>query len=91
MKQVVVSIYDRAAQLYSQPAFVQSLAVGIRSFTDEVKRVSTADRANPLADHPSDFELWSLSVFDPATGEFEADRRCVLRASEVGSAGASSV
>lgn len=67
MKLVVMSIFDRAAEVYGRPFFAQSVGVAVRSFQDEVTRT---ERGNTLAEHPSDFALWQLGEFEDSTGEF---------------------
>jgi len=61
MKMIIASIKDRAADAYARPFFVQTDNVAIRSFMDEVNR---ADKDNPLYNHPDDYDLFSLGVFD---------------------------
>lgn len=70
MKQVVVSIRDRAAECFSRPVFTQSVGTAIRSFTDEVNR---NEPNNELRRHPEDFDLYSVGVFDDETGMFECE------------------
>jgi hypothetical protein len=65
MKMQIVSIFDRAAKLYSRPAFVQSRAAAVRSFGDEVR---TVRENNDLNKHPGDFELTLIGEFDDETG-----------------------
>lgn len=77
MKQVVVAVFDRAAQLYGRPFFVQALGQAIRSFTDEVNRKD--DQRGDFAKHPQDFDLWSLAVYDDNEGSFTPDHKMVLR------------
>jgi len=67
----MVAIRDRAADVYNTPAFVPSLGVAIRSFSDEVNRV---DNNNQLNKHPEDFDLFYLGEYDDSSGEFEAVR-----------------
>lgn len=63
----VVSIFDRASQLYGRPAFVPHVGSSIRDFSDEVNR-SAQD--NPLFKHPEDFDLYVLCDFDEDKGMF---------------------
>lgn len=71
MKMQIVSIFDRAAALYSRPAFVQSRAAAVRSFGDEVR---TPRENNDLNKHPGDFELHLIGSFDDETGELSPQR-----------------
>lgn len=68
MIMVCVSIKDRAADAFGRPAFVASLGVAVRSFTDEVNREG-AD--NQMYAHPDDFDLYDIGTFDDATCVFE--------------------
>ncbi|UOF78993.1 DNA binding protein vP5 [Microviridae sp.] len=67
MLQFVVSVKDRAADVFNRPFFVPHRNVAVRDFTDEVNR-SAAD--NPLNKHPDDFDLYILGTFDDNNGEF---------------------
>ena len=68
MKLVLCSVKDRAADAYGRPMFVPSVGVAIRSFSDEVNR---KDPENQLFNHPDDFDLYELGVFDDSTGKYE--------------------
>lgn len=83
MKSVVLSVFDQAIQAYGRPMFFQTLGVAIRSFTDEVNRVS-AD--NGLQQHPEDYDLRYIADFDEDSGEFvlpENGARVLVRAKDV--------
>lgn len=66
MKQVVVSIFDRLAEVYSRPVFVATEALAVRSFSDEVNNAEGGD----LGKHPGDYDLYVLGSFDDNTGRF---------------------
>jgi len=68
MISVIVSIKDSAAEAFGRPMYLQSIGVAIRSFTDEVNR---EDKDNQLFNHPDDFDLYELGVFDDATGMYQ--------------------
>lgn len=68
MISVIVSVKDSAAEAFGRPMYLQSLGVAIRSFTDEVNR---EDKDNQLFNHPDDFDLYELGVFDDAIGKYE--------------------
>ena len=68
MLMVVVSIKDRAADAFGRPAFVASLGVAIRSFTDEVNRDNPD---NQMFAHPDDFDLYEIGTFDDSTCIFD--------------------
>jgi len=67
MLQFIVSVKDRAADVFNRPFFVPHRNVAIRDFTDEVNRLS-AD--NQLNKHPDDFDLYLLGQFDDNSGTF---------------------
>lgn len=66
MRMVIVSVRDAKADLYMRPWFVQTAGVAIRSFSDEVNR---EDKENHLYNHPSDFALYEIGLFDDADGK----------------------
>ena len=68
MVSVIVCVKDSAAEAFGRPMYLQSLGVAIRSFTDEVNR---EDKDNQLFNHPDDFELYELGVFDDTLGRYE--------------------
>lgn len=70
MLQFIVSVKDRAADVFNRPFFVPHRNVAIRDFTDEVNR-SAAD--NQLNKHPDDFDLYLLGQFDDNTGDFKCE------------------
>lgn len=63
----IVAIKDLAVNGYARPVFVQSTAIAVRSFRDEVNRT---DADNNMNRHPQDFELWSIATFDDESGTF---------------------
>lgn len=65
MVRIIVSVYDRAAQCYGQPFYVNAVGQATRSFTDEVNR---ADKDNPLFQHPEDFDLYQIGVYNDNDG-----------------------
>jgi len=67
-KKQILTVQDTAAKLYGQPFFVPSVAAGLRSVGDEANR-SASD--NALYQHPDDFVVYHLGVFDDETGRFE--------------------
>jgi hypothetical protein len=68
MISVIVSVKDSAAEAFGRPMYLQSIGVAIRSFTDEVNR---EDKDNQLFNHPDDFDLYELGVFDDSTGTYQ--------------------
>lgn len=71
MRYKIMSVRDRAADIYGQPFFVGSQGVAIRGFRDEINRASPD---NQLFKHPEDFDLFYLGEFDDNTGEFDVTR-----------------
>ena len=67
MLHFVISVKDRAADVFNRPFIVPHRNVAIRDFTDEVNR--KADD-NQLSKHPDDFDLYLLGQFDDNTGQF---------------------
>lgn len=61
MKYKVCCIYDRVAQLFGVPNFVNTTGATVRAFADEINRPSTD---NQLHQHPEDFDLYYLGSFD---------------------------
>lgn len=68
MKLQVISVLDRAVNVYSRPVFVQAIGQAMRSFMDEANRDAAE---NTMHAHPKDFALFHLGEFDEETGRFE--------------------
>lgn len=81
MKQAVVAVFDRAAQIYGRPFFVAAVGQAMRSFGDEINR-RDGDRSE-MAKHPEDFDLFLLAWYDDAHGTFDADFRILTRGKDV--------
>lgn len=82
-KLVVCAVFDRAVQAFARPIFVPHQQVAVRSFTDEVNRKA---EDNGIHQHPEDFELHALAVFEEETGLFDAlpgGSRVLVRAQDV--------
>lgn len=67
MLHFVVSVFDRAADVYNRPFHVPHRNVAVRDFTDEINR---SDAQNPLSKHPDDYDLYLLGQFDDSNGSF---------------------
>lgn len=78
MKQVVVGVYDRAAQVFGRPFFVVARAQALRSFRDEVNRPDSE-----MGRHPEDFDLFQLAVYDDGAGSFELAHELIARGKDV--------
>lgn len=76
------SVFDEKAQAFRSMHFVQSDGVAIRNFSDAV--CNENPNTNYLRQHPQDYSLYCLAVFDDETGRIEpiAPIRLVCRASE---------
>ena len=64
MKKVYYAVYDRKAEIYSQPFLEIKDGTAIRAIQDHV--INNKD--HPFAKHPSDFSLHRLGEFDEITG-----------------------
>jgi hypothetical protein len=69
MVQIIVSVFDRAANAFGRPIFVSAIGAAVRSFQDEINREA---QDNSMFHHPDDFDLYELGTFDDADGRFEA-------------------
>jgi len=77
----VVSVKDRAADVFNRPFFVPHRNVAIRDFTDEVNRVAGDNQLNK---HPDDFDLYLFGEFDDARGVFlNNEPQVLVRAKDV--------
>lgn len=70
MRLFVLAIRDRALDAFGTPLCVQSVAAGVRSFTDEVNR---AAEDNQLYKHPEDFDLYLVGHFETSDGQLQAE------------------
>lgn len=62
------SLYDAAVGAYMRPFWSDHKANALRSVTQLVNDKS--DSNNMVANHPDQFVLFEIGVFDPSTGEF---------------------
>lgn len=69
MLYVVVAIRDRSAVVFGRPAFVTTVGLAVRSFTDEVNREHPE---NMMSRHPEDFDLYELGTYNDETGEMKS-------------------
>jgi hypothetical protein len=72
MIQFVISVKDRAADVFNRPFFVPHRNVAIRDFTDEVNREAGDNQLNR---HPDDFDLYLLGTFDDNLGSFTMEEQ----------------
>ena len=64
MKKVYYAVYDRKAEMYTQPFLEIKDGTAIRAVQDIV--INNKD--HPFAKHPSDFSLHKVGEFDEVTG-----------------------
>lgn len=76
MKYCMVSVFDRASEVFGVPQFCATPAQALRGFKDQVNDKSNAQ--NVVAAHPEDFDLYELGEF------FDGDGSFVAAAEEVG-------
>lgn len=62
----VVTVFDSAAQAYSNPVFAVSQGVAMRSFMDAAGAKDTT-----IGQHPEHHSLFLLGSFEPTTAEFD--------------------
>jgi len=67
MKYVMCTVKDRAADAFGRPFFLNAIGQAIRSFTDEINKDY---EDNQMFNHPDDFDLYDLGMFDDANGQF---------------------
>lgn len=60
---VVCCVRDSAMDAFMNPWYAPSKGVAIRSFSGEVQNVES-----PIAQHPSDYELYALGEWNNSTG-----------------------
>jgi len=68
-KLVVLAVLDSAVSAFNRPFFVPARGAGIRAFMDEVGRKNPD---NAMFNHPSDFALYELGLWDEESGMFES-------------------
>lgn len=66
----VVSVYDLALGAFGRPVFVRSKGEALRSFQNEVNKAGTTEGASAIAEHPQDFQLFYLGMFNDDDGRF---------------------
>jgi len=59
----IYSIFDSAAQAFTQPFFMHNDGLAIRAFQDNV---NASD--NNIANHPHQFSLYKLGTYDDSNG-----------------------
>lgn len=69
MKYKIVVVRDRAADTFGVPMFVASIGGAVRSFQDEVNRNA---QDNAMFNHPEDFDMYELGVYDDEDASFHS-------------------
>ncbi len=64
MNQKIFSVYDIAAASFQKPFFAGQAGEAMRSFCD-----ICADDKHPLGQHPEDYTLMEVGVWDDQSGE----------------------
>lgn len=67
MQYAVLSVHDAKMEAYGRPIFAGSVGAAIRSFSDEVNRGAPD---NSMHNHPEDYVLYDLGIFDDNEGKF---------------------
>lgn len=82
MKQVIVAVRDSKTDAFGRPIFVAAAGAAIRSFDDEVNR---SDSENQMFNHPGDFALYELGIYDDSTAMIEcyAQPKLLIQADQV--------
>lgn len=78
MQLKVYSIYDNAAKAFMPPFYMQSDAVAIRGFSDEINKPDSH-----LGQHCSDFYLYCLGDFEDSRGVFMNAIRLLVNGSNL--------
>lgn len=81
----VYSIYDKVVKHYGDLVMLENDDVAIRWFIQMYKQVKNSDaKFSPLADHPSDFDLYRIGSFDVNLGDFLKDQNdCIYKGSNL--------
>lgn len=74
MKQNIYSIFDSAAGAYMRPFFAISDALALRSFGD-----ICCDADHPVGQHPKDYTLFRVGIFDDNNGQLIPETPEALR------------
>lgn len=61
----VMTVKDRALDIYNLPFTQTTVAQGVRSFTDEI---NSNPETSGLAKHPDDYDLYVIGHYDDTTG-----------------------
>lgn len=74
---ILVALYDRATEAYAPIMTVHTRGEAIRSFRNEIK-----EPQSPISQHPTDFELYQVGIYNDQTGEIEPHHELIARAED---------
>lgn len=74
MKMNIYSVYDKAAQAFTQQFFDRNHGAVIRSFQDATKNTET-----DIGKHPEDYVLYYNGYFDTNSGEIQPDENTPMK------------
>lgn len=80
MVKTLVCLFDKTAGMFFPPVAVPKLGVAFRNIQDEISR---GGDNNPLAEHPGDFQLWTVGTFDDEDGDLVAMKELVCEVSSL--------
>ena len=66
MLQKIFAIYDSKAESFTNPVYLNSTGLAVRTFSDSVQ-----DPESQFAKHPADYTLFELGTYDDNTAEFK--------------------
>jgi len=66
MLQKIFAIYDSKAESFTNPVYLNSTGLAVRTFSDSVQ-----DPESPFSKHPADYTLFELGTYDDNTAEFK--------------------
>lgn len=66
MKKLIYAVYDSKVEIYEQPFFLRTKGEAIRSW-----QKVTNDQQTKFYEHPEDYTLFELGVYDEETGSFQ--------------------
>lgn len=66
MKQNIYTIYDSKAKTFERPLMALNHGLILRTFIDVAN-----DKQHPIGQHPEDYTLYHIEVYDDETGTYE--------------------
>ena len=73
MKSVIASVQDVKAEFFGRPFTARSEAEAVRMFADGIK-----DNQTQMSQHPEDFILYHIGLFNDETGEITPGKPRIL-------------